>query len=113
MLAAPEITVGAVIVLGVVVVAAAIKEELDAYEFRHAYPEEAGTSRETKVASREAGKRLSQEWVRSTTHRGEGRRHCARTGLKAYPSRRTASDDGSGSAGVVGLELIQAWSAPA
>ncbi|MBN8232346.1 hypothetical protein JYK02_33020 [Corallococcus macrosporus] len=53
-LAAPEIAVGAVIVLGVVVVAAAIKEELDAYEFRHAYPEEAGTSRGTKVASREA-----------------------------------------------------------
>ncbi|WP_368669002.1 DUF6310 domain-containing protein [Corallococcus sp. CA053C] len=53
-LAAPEIVVGAVIVLGVVVVGVAIKEELDAYEFRHAYPEEAGTSRGTKVASREA-----------------------------------------------------------
>ncbi|MBN8228567.1 hypothetical protein JYK02_13730 [Corallococcus macrosporus] len=52
-LAAPEIAVGAVIVLGVVVVAVAIKEELDAYELRHAYPEEAGTSRGTKVSSRE------------------------------------------------------------
>ncbi|WP_439099219.1 DUF6310 domain-containing protein [Corallococcus exercitus] len=53
-LAAPEIAVGAVIVLGVVVVGVAIKEALDAYELRHAYPEEAGTSRGTKVASREA-----------------------------------------------------------
>ncbi|NOK16649.1 DUF6310 domain-containing protein [Corallococcus carmarthensis] len=53
-LAAPEIAVGAVIVLGVVVVGVAIKEALEAYELRHAYPEEAGTSRGTKVASREA-----------------------------------------------------------
>ncbi|RKG92916.1 DUF6310 domain-containing protein [Corallococcus terminator] len=53
-LAAPEIAVGAVIVLGVVVIGVAIKEALNAYEFRHAYPEEAGTSRGTKVASREA-----------------------------------------------------------
>ncbi|WP_434299838.1 DUF6310 domain-containing protein [Corallococcus exiguus] len=53
-LAAPEIAVGAVIVLGVVVVGVAIKKALDAYELRHAYPEEAGTSRGTKVASREA-----------------------------------------------------------
>ena len=53
-LAAPEIAVGAVIVLGVVMVGFAIKEALDAYEFRHAYPEEAGTSRGTKAASREA-----------------------------------------------------------
>ncbi|NVJ08128.1 hypothetical protein HUW63_23155 [Myxococcus sp. AM001] len=53
-LAAPEIAVGAVIVLGVVVVGVAIKEALDAYELRHAYPEEAGTSRGTKVSSREA-----------------------------------------------------------
>ncbi|MBE4752050.1 hypothetical protein G4177_28170 [Corallococcus sp. ZKHCc1 1396] len=53
-LVAPELVVGAVIVLGVVVVAVAIKEELDAYELRHSYPEEAGTSRGTKVASREA-----------------------------------------------------------
>ena len=45
---------GAVIVLGVVVVAVAIKEALDAYELRHAYPEEAGTSRGTTVASGEA-----------------------------------------------------------
>ncbi|MFB1484188.1 DUF6310 domain-containing protein [Corallococcus sp. RDP092CA] len=53
-LAAPEIAVGAVIVLGVVVVGVAIKEAMDAYELRHAYPEEAGTSRGTKVASQEA-----------------------------------------------------------
>ncbi|WP_336242514.1 DUF6310 domain-containing protein [Corallococcus exercitus] len=45
---------GAVIVLGVVVVAVAIKEELDAYELRHLYPEESGTARGTKAASREA-----------------------------------------------------------
>jgi hypothetical protein len=53
-LAAPEIAVGAVIVLGLVVIGVAIKEELDAYELRHLYPEEAGTSRGTKVASRDA-----------------------------------------------------------
>ncbi|RKI46496.1 hypothetical protein D7Y27_07950 [Corallococcus sp. AB004] len=53
-LAALEIAVGAVIVLGVVVVAVAIKEEFDAYELRHLYPEEAGASRGTKVAPREA-----------------------------------------------------------
>ncbi|GMU01885.1 hypothetical protein KH5H1_60050 [Corallococcus caeni] len=53
-LAAPEIAVGAVIVLGVVVIAVAIQEALDAYELRHAYPEEAGSSRGTKVASRDA-----------------------------------------------------------
>ncbi|QAT86229.1 hypothetical protein EJ065_4681 [Corallococcus coralloides] len=53
-LAAPEIAVGAVIVLGVVVVGVAIQEEWDAYELRHHYPEEAGTSRGTKVASRDA-----------------------------------------------------------
>ncbi|MCY1035266.1 DUF6310 domain-containing protein [Corallococcus sp. BB11-1] len=53
-LVAPEIVVGAVIVLGVVVVAVAIKEELDAYALRHLYPEEAGTARGTKVSSREA-----------------------------------------------------------
>ncbi|NVI98917.1 hypothetical protein HV824_12420 [Myxococcus sp. AM009] len=53
-LLAPEIVVGAVIVLGVVVVAVAIKEELDAYALRHAYPEEAGASRGAKVATREA-----------------------------------------------------------
>ncbi|MGE6759048.1 DUF6310 domain-containing protein [Corallococcus interemptor] len=53
-LAAPEIVAGAVIVLGVLVVAVAIKEELDAYELRHLYPEEAGTLRGMKVTSREA-----------------------------------------------------------
>ncbi|RYZ43611.1 MAG: hypothetical protein EOO71_02920 [Myxococcaceae bacterium] len=54
MLVAPEVVVGAVIVVGLVVVAVAIKEELDAHELRHAYPEEAGASRGTKVSSREA-----------------------------------------------------------
>jgi hypothetical protein len=39
------------IVLGVVVVGVALKEALDAYELRHAYPEEAETSRGTKVSS--------------------------------------------------------------
>ncbi|NNC03528.1 hypothetical protein HJC10_11820 [Corallococcus exiguus] len=53
-LAAPEIAVGAVIVLGVVVVGVAIKEALDAYELRHLYPEEAGASRGPKAAPREA-----------------------------------------------------------
>jgi hypothetical protein len=53
-LAAPEIVAGAVVVLGVVVVAVAIQEALDAYELRHLYPEEAGSSRGTKVSSREA-----------------------------------------------------------
>ncbi|AFE06602.1 hypothetical protein COCOR_05824 [Corallococcus coralloides DSM 2259] len=52
-LAAPEIAVGAVIVLGVVVVAVAIKEALDAYELRHLYPEEAAASRGAKGAPRE------------------------------------------------------------
>jgi hypothetical protein len=52
-LAAPEIAVGAVVVIGLVVVAVAIKEEMDAYELRHAYPEEAGASRGRKVAIRE------------------------------------------------------------
>lgn len=53
-LAAPEIVVGAVIVVGVVVVGVAIKEALEAYELRHLYPEEAGAARGEKVASREA-----------------------------------------------------------
>ncbi|RKG78803.1 hypothetical protein D7V88_29465 [Corallococcus terminator] len=53
-LVAPEIAVGAVIVLGVVVVAVAIKEELGAYELRQLYPEEAGTARGTKVSPQEA-----------------------------------------------------------
>jgi hypothetical protein len=53
-LAGPEIAVGAVVAIGVVVVAVAIKKALDAYELRHAYPEEAGPARGTKTASREA-----------------------------------------------------------
>ncbi|RKH72059.1 DUF6310 domain-containing protein [Corallococcus aberystwythensis] len=40
LLTQPELAVGAVVVIGVVVVAIAIKEELDAYELRHAYPDE-------------------------------------------------------------------------
>ncbi|NNC21945.1 hypothetical protein HRD49_36195 [Corallococcus exiguus] len=40
LLTQPEIVVGAVIVIGVVVVAVAIAEELEAYELRHAYPDE-------------------------------------------------------------------------
>ncbi|WP_324291533.1 DUF6310 domain-containing protein [Corallococcus sp. BB11-1] len=52
-LAAPEIVVGAVIIVGVVVVAATIKEALDAHELRQLYPEEAGTARATQTAPRE------------------------------------------------------------
>ncbi|WP_341870643.1 DUF6310 domain-containing protein [Corallococcus terminator] len=40
LLTQPEIVVGAVIIVGVVVVAVAIQEELDAYELRRQYPEE-------------------------------------------------------------------------
>ena len=53
-LVAPEIVAGAVVVMGVVVVAVAIKEELDAYELRQLYPEEAGPTGGTKAAPREA-----------------------------------------------------------
>jgi hypothetical protein len=53
-LTGPEIAMGAVVVLGVVGVAVAIKKAMDAYELRHAYPEEAGTSRGTTVSAREA-----------------------------------------------------------
>ncbi|WP_368668967.1 DUF6310 domain-containing protein [Corallococcus sp. CA053C] len=53
-LAAPEIVVGAVIVVGVVVVAVAIQEAMDAHELRQLYPEEAGAARGTKAAPREA-----------------------------------------------------------
>ncbi|WP_306414640.1 DUF6310 domain-containing protein [Corallococcus carmarthensis] len=52
-LAAPEIVVGAVIVVGVVMVAVAIKEELDAYEFRQLYPEEVTSTVGTRTAQRE------------------------------------------------------------
>ncbi|WP_375741908.1 DUF6310 domain-containing protein [Corallococcus interemptor] len=52
-LAAPEIAVGAVIVVGVVVVAVVIKEALDAYEFRQLYPEEVKPTIGTRVAPRE------------------------------------------------------------
>jgi hypothetical protein len=50
-LAAPEIAVGAVLVLGAVVVGVAIKEALDAYEFRQLYPEE---TPKTRVAVQDA-----------------------------------------------------------
>ncbi|MFB1483497.1 DUF6310 domain-containing protein [Corallococcus sp. RDP092CA] len=53
-LAAPEIAMGAVVVLGAVVVAVAIKEALDAYELRHSYPEEAGPARGARVAPQES-----------------------------------------------------------
>ncbi|MCY1033431.1 DUF6310 domain-containing protein [Corallococcus sp. BB11-1] len=53
-LAAPEIIVGAVIVVGVVVVGIAIKEALDAYELKRADPEDAVPVLETKPAPREA-----------------------------------------------------------
>ncbi|AEI62835.1 DUF6310 domain-containing protein [Corallococcus macrosporus] len=52
-LAAPELVVGAVVVLGVVVVAAAIQEALDGHELRHGYPEEVGAAQGTKVSIRE------------------------------------------------------------
>ncbi|WP_223641043.1 DUF6310 domain-containing protein [Corallococcus sp. EGB] len=40
LLTQPELVVGAVVVMGAVVVAVAIREELEAYELRHAYPDE-------------------------------------------------------------------------
>ncbi|RUO90932.1 hypothetical protein D7Y11_22455 [Corallococcus sp. AB018] len=52
-LVAPEIVMGAVIITGVVVVGVAIKEGLDAYEFRQLYPEEAGAMRGTQAVPRE------------------------------------------------------------
>jgi hypothetical protein len=52
-LAAPEIVVGAVVIIGVAVVAIAIKEELDAYELRRGYPEEARPVPQTKPAPQE------------------------------------------------------------
>ncbi|RKI63166.1 hypothetical protein D7X55_20855 [Corallococcus sp. AB049A] len=52
-LAAPEIAVGAVIVVGVVVIGIAIKEELDAYELRQLYPKEVTSTVGTRTAPRE------------------------------------------------------------
>lgn len=52
-LAAPEIVVGTVIVLGVVVVGVAIKEELDAYELRGSRTEEVEPAPQTKLAPQE------------------------------------------------------------
>jgi hypothetical protein len=52
-LAAPEIVVGTVIVLGVVVVGIAIKEALDAYEFRGSRTEEVAPTPQTKPAPQE------------------------------------------------------------
>ncbi|RYZ42675.1 MAG: hypothetical protein EOO71_06785 [Myxococcaceae bacterium] len=40
LLTQPELVVGAVVVVGLVVVAVAIHEELEAYELRHSFPEE-------------------------------------------------------------------------
>ena len=52
-LAAPEIVVGAVIVIGVVVVGVAIKEALDAYELRGSSLEEVEPAPQTKPAPQE------------------------------------------------------------
>jgi hypothetical protein len=52
-LAAPKIVVGAVIVVGVVVVGFAIKEALDAYELRGSRSEEVKPAPQTKAASQE------------------------------------------------------------
>ncbi|MFP2930630.1 DUF6310 domain-containing protein [Pyxidicoccus sp. 3LG] len=52
-LAAPEIVVGAVIVVGVVVVGVAIKEALDAYELSGNSSEEVESAPQTKPASQE------------------------------------------------------------
>ncbi|WP_342742406.1 DUF6310 domain-containing protein [Stigmatella aurantiaca] len=53
-MAAPEIVVGAVIVVGVVVVGIAIKEALDAYELKGSIPEEVESVPKTKAASRQS-----------------------------------------------------------
>ena len=53
-LAAPEIVVGAVIVIGVVVVGVAIKEALDAYGLRGSHLEDAAPAAQTIPASKEA-----------------------------------------------------------
>jgi hypothetical protein len=49
-LAAPEIVVGAVVITGTVVVAIAIKEALDAYEFRGVRPENEGSVLQTETS---------------------------------------------------------------
>jgi hypothetical protein len=53
LLSQPELVVGAVVVIGVVVVAVAIKEELDAYELKGVGPEEVKPVPETKPVPRE------------------------------------------------------------
>ncbi|WP_370644253.1 DUF6310 domain-containing protein [Myxococcus sp. RHSTA-1-4] len=50
LLSQPYIVVGAVVIIGAVVVAVAIKEELDAYELRRHHPEEAGPVTEAEPA---------------------------------------------------------------
>ncbi|WP_323378710.1 DUF6310 domain-containing protein [Pyxidicoccus xibeiensis] len=57
--AAPEIVVGAVIVVGVVVVGVAIKEALDGYELRGSRPEEVEPAPKTKPTPQESS--ASQE----------------------------------------------------
>jgi len=52
-LAAPEIAIGAVIVVGVVVVGVAIKEAMDAYELKGSSPEEVEPVPQTKPAPQE------------------------------------------------------------
>jgi hypothetical protein len=53
LLSQPYIAVGAVVIIGAVVVAVAIKEELDAYELRQRYPEEVKPVPETESVPQE------------------------------------------------------------
>lgn len=51
LLTQPEIAVGAVLIIGAVVVAVAIQEQLDAYEFRWPYPEEEASRKAPKPST--------------------------------------------------------------
>ncbi|MFL5353102.1 DUF6310 domain-containing protein [Archangium sp.] len=57
LLSQPELVVGAVVIIGVVVVAVAIKEELDAYELRGVRPEEVRPESETTPVPMDVAKR--------------------------------------------------------
>jgi hypothetical protein len=81
-LAAPEIVVGTVIVIGVVVVGAALKEALDAYELRAGGPEGGETAPQTKPAPQElsASRRpkpepSGQDWLPPVPTEPQERRH--------------------------------------
>ena len=76
-LAAPEFLVGAVIITGVVLVAVAIKEELDAYELSRRRPEKVRPVPETKPAPPEplAKRRPKPEPSGQDGHPPLGRRH--------------------------------------